>query len=178
MNMERKNIIIITLTLLILIIGIFVFIQKANNNDQEYYSLSDDFGDSTYEFSGKSKHFKFNIGKVYFSDTEQRILIEDFQQTSNIKNLQSETLTAYFENEKWYTFGNDKKLNKLNETIYGFRFYESGIICTEDSAIQCEKTAFDLSNKDNFKDIIKVELTYCTNNNKCSTETFDITYNQ
>ena len=173
--MSKRNLIIVviasTLFILLLVFGIFVVMGL---DDEE--TISYDEFDATYVFTGTSEHFHFDFGRVYFSPTEQKISIRDFEQDSTIENLKSEKLTISFENEEWMSLENVRNLNQLNKKIDAFQFYEAGTLCSNDSGIQCEKTAFNLATESNFKDIIKIEMEYCTDDDFCSTELFHLEY--
>lgn len=130
----------------------------------------------TYTFSGRSEHFKFDTGKVYFTNKYSQILISDFLQTKKINKLKNERVIISFADKNWSSLNNSKNLNKLEKYITEFQFYEAGILCENDSGVDCEKTAFNLANKDNFKDIIKIFIEYCTTDDICLKEQFEINY--
>lgn len=174
--MSKKNTILcITITVVaFMIIVLFALIIFADYEENEPY---DEFN-ATYIFTGKSEHFKFDFGRVYFSPDEQKIAIRDFKQIVKIENLKSEKLTIYFNDDKWMSLENTHDLNKLNEYIEAFKFYEAGMICSSDSGIECEKTAFSLVDESNFKNIIKIEMEYCIKNGDCYVESFNLNYSK
>ena len=106
-----------------------------------------DMRNLTYVFSGQSKNFIFEVGKVYFSDEERELEIKNFKQT-----------------------------NKINKIIPNTGFYEFGEVYNENSG-GYEGSSFSFSNKDNFKDIIKVEAKYCIKE-KCTIELFKIDFQE
>lgn len=138
---------------------------------------SADLSSHTYQFNGISESFSFDIGKVNFTDTEKRILIKGFRQTKKIKSLAKIKFSIYFNNELWSSQETkpNQPLNKVNSIIKNIIFYEKGIICTQDSEINCEQTKFDEATKDNFKDITKIEVEYCTED-ECNIEQFSLNF--
>ena len=178
MKKKLKNVLIILLILVLLgIFGILTIVFLDYDEEKERHELMlKDFGEITYDFYGISENFKFSTGKVHFSDREHKIYIDDFYQQKKIKNLKSETIYIYFNNKVWSTYKNQVKLNKINKRIDTFQFYEGGYLCTEDEGIQCEETEFNYANKENFKDIIKMEMEYCLVDNQCFKESFKIMY--
>ena len=85
MNKKLNKILIIVGILIIVIFTVFLCIQYFTEDD-EYLYIPNNFI-PTYEFTGESEHFKFNIGKVYYGEDYSQIYIGDFQQTEKIKNL-------------------------------------------------------------------------------------------
>lgn len=138
---------------------------------------SADLSSHTYQFNGISESFSFDIGKVNFTDTEKGILIKGFRQTKKIKSLAKIKFSIYFNNELWSSQETkpNQPLNKVNSIIKNIIFYEKGIICTQDSEINCEQTKFDEATKDNFKDITKIEVEYCTKD-ECNIEQFSLNF--
>ena len=164
-----KKGIIVSITVILLITIYFGFYFMIS-----FYSKSDgfvepDFPEVTYEFSGTSDHFIFNIGKVYFGKCENQIYINDFRQVKKIKNLENVSVTVYFKDEEFYTFSNQEKAVKLNKSIDGITFYE-GDYCSD------ETSAFNNTSAETFKEDILIELTYCLKNGSCEAEEFSIEY--
>lgn len=127
------------------------------------------FDDVTYEFHGKSENFEFKTGKVYFDGYFKKIYVSDFHKISKIGDLDNIIVSIMFEDEKTDITTSSK--NKLSE----LSFYE-GDVCDETQPnMSCEITPFDLATKENFKDIFKVKISYCTKE-KCDSEFFDIEY--
>lgn len=166
-----KKIIICIITLFVLAVLFFFFIYitlKSTINNEMTYSPK--FDEITFEFSGNSEHFSFNIGKVYLAGNERRLYIDEFKQTKKISNLKKELVYVYFEDKVWQTRENDSKLNKINSKLESLRFYEGGQVC-----IDCEKSILDSINEENFKDKIKIIIEYCTSES-CKTEQFKLKY--
>lgn len=152
-------------------IGIAVYDDGSNTQSYEYKTYG-----TTYKFTGESDHFKFNTGLVSFSDDKQKIFISDFVQTKKIPKLTYESVTVYFDDEEWAVSDNTKKLNTLNKKIKELSFYQGAPLCHNDD-IQCEIDEFNKANKDNFKDITKITITYCVKGEEyCTMEEFDLTY--
>lgn len=127
------------------------------------------FDGVTYEFHGKSEHFEFKTGKVYFDEYTKRIYVSDFHKISKMGDLDNIILSIMFGDEKTDITTSSK--NKLSD----LSFYE-GDVCDETQPnMSCEITPFDLATKENFKDIFKVKISYCTKE-KCASEFFDIEY--
>lgn len=174
--MKKKIIIIILLALLGIASFATVYYSLKNTLDTNNYYYPQ-ISETTFEFSGKSKHFSFEIGKVYFDGERQEILIDNFMQDVKIKNLQEETVSVLFDDKEWISIKNDEQLNKIGKVIKNIRFYESGILCNDDSSIQCEKTVFNtLVTHENFKKIFEISVKYCLTNGNCYTEKFEIIY--
>lgn len=172
MKSKSKYILIIIFIVIMIIYLLFNCIAKNNEEDL----IKPNIEHPTYKFEGQSEHFKFDTGKVYFTNEYSQILINGFLQTKKINKLKSEKVTVLFDDKPWSSLGNSKNLNKLKKYITEFQFYEAGILCENDSGIDCEKTAFNLANKDNFEAIITVFIEYCTTDNICSKEQFKINY--
>lgn len=165
--------IIILIIVISVIYMLFNFFDKENEEDL----LTPDIEYATYTFSGQSDHFKFDTGKVYFSNESNKILIKNFLQTKEIKKLKNEKLTILFNDMQWSSLDNSNNLNELEKYITEFQFYEAGKKCEGDLIGECESTAFDLANKENFQDIIKIFIEYCTTDSICSKEQFKINFN-
>mgnify|MGYP003289496950 CR=1 FL=1 len=161
---------------LFMIIIISTITGCTDEIDGEYNNV--DLDPFTYQFNGKSESFAFDIGKVNFTDTEKGILIKGFKQTKKIKNLSKIKFSIYFNNELWSSQETkpNQQLNKVNSIFKNIIFYERGIICTQDSGVNCEQTKFDNSTENNFKDITKIEVEYCTTEDKCNIEQFNLNY--
>ena len=173
MNKKLNKILIIVGILIIVIFTVFLCIQYFTEDD-EYLYIPNNFI-PTYEFTGESEHFKFNIGKVYYGEDYSQIYIGDFQQTEKIKNLKNKTIKIYFNDKLWASDKSSKYLNKLNKTFYDVEFGEAG--ATNCEIGECEISYFSETSKETFKDAIRIEIKYCLKNDKCETETFNINYN-
>ena len=66
-----------------------------------------------------------------------------------------------------------KGLKTIKEPIEEYNFEE---VIAKNS--KKNKSAFDLTTKDNFKDIIKIEMEYCTVEEGCKTEVFSLNYKE
>lgn len=176
MRFTKIKPIYILIIIFIIIISVIYALLNSFDNDDKNDLLTPYIENATYTFSGDSEHFKFDTGKVYFSNDYSQILITDFSQTKEIKKLKNEKVTILFDGKEWSSLDNSYNLNKLKEYITEFQFYEGGKLCGSDSNFDCEKTAFDIANKENFKDILKVIIEYCTNDNVCLKEQFKINF--
>lgn len=116
----------------------------------------------------------FNENK-FESKYNKKILITDFEQTSLIEGITSERLTLYFNNQVWKKTVRKTNLNKLNEPIVEYSYEEEDLRVTEKGKKKKE-TAFTDITQYNFKDLIKVEMEYCTIEEGCETEVFKINY--
>jgi hypothetical protein len=128
----------------------------------------------TYKFIGKSEHFGFETGKVYYTDTDREILITNFKQIKEINKIDKFTINVYFNDIYWG--GSDW----LKEDTRDFEDYlrkntlaETGRIC--DISSPCESDSFIRTAKNTFEDAIKIEAKYCYKDN-CKTETMNLTY--
>lgn len=166
--------------ILVLLLSIsLIFLSTGCNNLDNYEQWPTnelDMRNLTYDFSGKSKNFIFEVGKVYFSDEERGLEIKNFKQTNKINEVTSITFTVYFNDVLWASQTNKNNLNKINKIIPNTGFYEFGEVYDENSG-GYEGSSFDFSNKDNFKDIIKVEAKYCIKEN-CTIELFKIDFQE
>ena len=172
MNKKLNKVLIIVGILIIVIFIVFLCIQYFT--EDEYLYVPNNFI-PTYEFSGESEHFKFNIGKVYYGEDYSQIYIGDFQQTEKIKNLKNKTIKIYFNDKLWASDNSSKYLNKLNKTFYDVEFGEAGP--SNCKIGECEISYFTETSKETFKDAIKIEIKYCLKDTKCETETFNIKFN-
>lgn len=164
------------LVLLLSINLIFLSTGCDNIDDNGQWPTNElDMRNLTYVFSGQSKNFIFEVGKVYFSDEERELEIKNFKQTNKIKGVTSITFTVYFNDILWASQTNNNH-NKINKIIPNTGFYEFGEVYNENSG-GYEGSSFSFSNKDNFKDIIKVEAKYCIKE-KCTIELFKIDFQE
>ncbi len=161
----------------VVMVIMLLFLSGCTNEVEDGYN-NVDLLETTYQFSGNSKNFSFDIGKVNFSNNEKDILIKGFKQKNKIKNLSNIKFIISFDNNIWSTQENNKKMNKINSIMKNIIFYERGIICTQDSGINCEETFFSRTTKDDFKTKIKIEVEYCTNENTCKIEQFNLSYEE
>ncbi len=179
---ENKKIICMSVSIIIIIsiivLSILLFNPSSPKEANRNHIYEPHFPDITYHFEGKSEHFSFDDGKVYFSDTKNMISIAGFQQDKKIDNMVKEKLSIYFDGNEWGTHITKDELNVLNKKLEHFDFYEGGFVCNEDSGFICEKSYFNLANKDNFKDIIKIQMTYCFSDENCKTEEFKLTFTE
>lgn len=173
MNNKLNKILLVLGIIIIVSLIVFLIIQTFKEDDESLH-IPNDFI-PTYEFSGESEHFKFNVGKVYYGKDYSRIYIGDFQQTKKINNLKDKTIKIYFNDKLWASDNSSKYLNKLNKTFYDVEFDEAG--ATNCEIGECEISYFSETSKETFKDAIKIEIKYCLKDNKCETETFNIKFN-
>ena len=175
---KKKVILIISIVLVLLVIfclwiwNTLSIIDARNTHNDIIYQT---FKNATYSFTGKSEHFEFETGKVYFGGSEQRIYIADFKQTERIPDLLSEKVIIKFDNKIMNVQENSNLLNDINTKIDNFDFYLGTVGC-HSSSEDCEATVFDNVTKDTFKESIIVEIEYCTKNKICRTEQFDLNY--
>lgn len=179
---ENKKIIYMSVSIIIIVGIIFLFVlllNPSNSKENNKNHINEPyFPDITYHFDGKSEHFSFDNGKVYFSDTRNMIFIDGFQQDKKIDNMVKEKLSIYFDGNEWGTHITKDDLNVLNKKLEHFSFYEGGFICDENSNFKCETGYFSLVNKDNFKDMIKIKMTYCFSDENCKTEDFELNFTE
>lgn len=173
--MKKKEIIIVILTALLLslfiLLGIFALFFNAKDEEMQVDKLGA-FGEYTYMFSGKSDHYSFDNGFVYYGDEIKKISIDDFKQNKEIDGLVSEEVFVSFNDNIVFSKNNTKNLNSLDKQI-DISYVESAKECQSES--NCEWDAFTITNANNFKDSIKVSIKYCTNAN-CSSEIFTLEY--
>ena len=172
----KKIIICLILSIVLSALLFFSIYFGLKNNKELNYVYAPKMGGLTYEFSGKSQHFSFDVGKVFLSEGEKSILLDYFRQTKKIKNLKNITITILLDGEEWQKV-TKTELPRIKKRIDEVRFYEGGYACKPDSHVECEHTQFSkLATEYNFKNIFSVNATYCLKNNKCKTETFKIEY--
>lgn len=167
--MKKIIISIITLFVLAVLFFFFIYITLKNTlNDETTYSPK--FDEITFEFSGKSKNFSFDIGKVYIEGNQRRLYIDGFKQNKKILDLKKEYVYVYFEDKLWQTRENNSKLNKIDSKLESLRFYEGGLVCKD-----CEQSILDSVSEQDFKDKIKIIIEYCTSKS-CHKEEFKLKY--
>lgn len=178
MKNDAKTILSIMAVIIIsIILAIITVIQYKEKIVEEEL---DEFGKSTYTFVGDSEHFSFNTGKVFFKSEEyesiynKKILISDFEQTSIIDGLISESIKVSFGNKVWKTSVKKIGLNKINQIIDDYYFYEEEL--NKQVGKKKQASNLDIINKENFKSALKVEIEYCTIEDECETEVFAIDY--
>lgn len=177
MKEHIKPILSILLVLaIIILLSVITIKQYAKEHEKEDLG---EFGEYTYEFTGDSNNYSFNTGKVFFdtnafeSKYDKKIVISDFERTSIIEGLLSEKLTISFMGNVWKKVTVKKGLKTIKEPIEEYNFEE---VIAKNS--KKNKSAFDLTTKDNFKDIIKIEMEYCTVEEGCKTEVFSLNYKE
>ncbi len=167
---ELLNVLIVLV--FIIVLGFIAIKQYEKENQKEDLG---EFGEYTYEFTGDSNNYSFNTGKVFFdtnafeSKYAKKIVISDFERTSIVEGLLSEKLTISFNGEIWKKVTIKKGLKTIKEPIEEYNFEE---VIAKNS--KKSKSSFDLATKDNFKDSIKVEMEYCTIEEGCKTEVFNL----
>ena len=172
---------IISLIILFVIILLLVFLTIKQYKDDHIEPDLGDFGVSTFEFTGDSEHYNFSTGKVFFNTGEleskfsKKVLITDFEQTNIIDGLTREKITIYFGGNVWKKKTRKIGLNKLHETIEDYNFYEEDLINYSNTK-KSKTTSFDLTNRDNFQNIIRVEAEFCTVEDGCEVEIFKLKF--
>lgn len=173
----KKNLLYLIIIITFIIVFSFSIYIGLINNKELNYTYSPKMGGLTYEFSGESKNFSFDVGKVFLSEKEKSILVDYFRQKNRIKNLKSLTITILLDGKEWQHISITGVSQKKRKRIDGVRFYEGGYVCNHNSQIECEKTDFsEIAVEENFKNIFSITATYCLKNNKCETEKFNIKY--
>lgn len=176
MKKNIKPFIYILLVILAIIILSFITIKQYEKEKKE--PALTEFGDTTFEFTGDSNHYKFDKGMVFFNENKfesiyaKKILISEFEQVSLIEGLTSEKLTIYFNNKVWHKVSRKTNLNILHEDINEYSF--------EEEVLRYDKkkkdTAFSNIRKEDFVKYLKMEMEYCTLEEGCNTEVFTINY--
>lgn len=155
-------------------IGTFKFMDsKTETNNLGQYSKI--FKKSTYHFTGKSKHFKFNIGRALLNSDKKAILISDVEQTKPINYLKKETLIIKIRGEEYKKIDNTRNFNSLNSNIKLLEFFEEQNRCGEDEE-DCENPEIEFPNSSHFKKNFEVGIEYCTNDGQCNYEKFKLNY--
>lgn len=167
---------------LILFLGLFILLTTTGCSSKNYdinyiedseHSFSNNY---TYKFVGESDHFYFETGKVYYNGDERELLISNFKIKDNIKSDASFKINLYFNDKLLY--GDVDKTDKLSKKDFeGIVIAEHGTLGKKDSNgnVIGESDSFLETTKDTFKNSIKLQADYCVNN-KCSTETFKLSY--
>lgn len=155
-------------------IGTFRFMDsKTETNNLGQYSKY--FKKTTYKFSGKSEHFKFNIGRALLTSNNKTILISDVEQIKPIDYLKKETLIIKVRGEEYKKINNTRNLNSLNNNITSLVFFEEQKRC-EENEDNCEVVENEFPNSSHFKKNFEVGIEYCTNEGQCKYEKFKLKY--
>ena len=155
-------------------IGTFRFMDsKTEASNLGQYSKY--FKKTTYHFTGKSKHFKFNIGRALLNSDNKVILISDIEQTKPIDFLKKETLIIKIRGEEYKKIDNLRNLNSLNSNIRLLEFFEEQKRCGDDTD-DCENPEIEFPNAAHFKKNFEVGIEYCTNEGQCNYEKFKLNY--
>ncbi len=177
-----------TLLILLLFVSFFTITGCSNEeNEQDDQDVDIRFIDEislltpdeiTYKFTGVSEHFALQTGKVYYGDNNERYML--FSNLKMIKKIDNEDdiikykIDLKFNDDSMFSPEMDTlKRNSFEERIKSFHVEESGIYPEDGYG---EFDAFDLTTKDNFKDAIKFEITYCYSDETCKTENLKFNY--
>lgn len=129
----------------------------------------------TYRFTGESKHFYFQTGKVYYNDNYRSLIISNFKVKENVSDDSSYNLILYFNDDVLY----NSSSNNMNISKPGFEnivITDNAYVYMDDKGnIVGEADSFTKATKETFKDSIKLIAKYCKKG-KCETEEFKITY--
>lgn len=173
-------------TVIIVTIGGFCLLLMLSKQDDDG-PITDYLGNEnlyalskpTIEFTGESEHFSFKTGKLVLGAKTSDgvincLLVDDFIQNEKIKKLSYLSLTRYFLDDEMVIYENKKPKNILNKKINSFGFFESGIVSY--SGGMFEKNFLSEITVDSFKENFRLEITFCTKDNECYGEDFDIYY--
>lgn len=174
-----KKYIIISITIVVLIgfivgigFGTFKFLDsKMSTSSMNEYE--ENFDDATIKFTGKSKHFRFKVGRVILKDGEKSLLISNFEQTKPIDYLKKEIVTIKFADEEWASKENTRSLNTLKNNISQLKFYSGKSEGISNKIVP----NFELpDSKSDFKKKLEIGIEYCTTDGNCEYEKFKISY--
>lgn len=167
--------------ILVLLFCLF-FMSGCSKNDEikemEIHFIEDRehemITDYTYKFIGESEHFYFQTGKVYYNGNERSLLISNFNIKKPMKSTNLYSVEVSFDGKGYFgRFGSEPTLTKKEymDTVIG----EYGTLGERDENgdIKGESDSFVETTKENFKDSIKVEVEYCSNN-ECQKEELKI----
>ncbi|MDD2518743.1 MAG: hypothetical protein PHG18_02520 [Bacilli bacterium] len=132
----------------------------------------------TYKFTGKSEHFAFETGMVYYEGNIRQIFITNFKLIKELNNIDSYFLKLYFNDRSLFT-DEQTKIGKegIKKHLDDLTIGENGKLGEKDENgnIIGESDAFLETTKENFKDSIKLGIKYCYKDN-CKNETMKLTY--
>lgn len=132
----------------------------------------------TYKFTGKSEHFAFETGMVYYEGNIRQILITNFKLIKELNNIDSYSLKLYFNDRPMFT-DEQTKIGKegIKKHLGDLTIGENGKLGEKDEYgnIVGESDAFVETTKDTFKNSIKLQIKYCKKDD-CNTETMKVTY--
>lgn len=162
---------------------ISVVVGCENKIVEDNITFKDDYGyyqenNVTYRFTGSSEHFAFETGKVYYGENNERyILLKNFKILDNLKNINS--INTYSIN---LSFNDIPLLTKdmidlnqktLLDSLKNYSLEEYGVY---NASGHGESDAFTRTQKEQFKESIKLEIKYCYENNNCKEEEFKLNY--
>lgn len=188
--MKKISIIVLGIfTVIILSSGIFLFLIMVKSNNEDDGPITNYLGSEnlsvlskpTIEFSGKSDHFSFKTGKLVIGAKTKEfviscVLVDDFIQTEKIKNIKYLSLSRHIDDDEMIIFEDRNPRNTLNKKLNKFGFFESGIVSSSDDYF--EKDYLTTITSEEFKDKFRLEITFCTKNDECYGEDFEISYNE
>lgn len=166
----KKNIVVILCSTLILLVGGFLIYSKFFTEDKNI--VYEDLDKYTYYFTGKSEHFSFENGKVYFSETDQNMVINKFKMNKKISNIDKLDIKISFRNKFWGSKSLDENGN-VKKFLINAQFGEWGKL--ENSSEGHDSDAFLETTKKSFKEDFKMTIDYCTKT-ECKSEEFVLTY--
>ena len=152
--------------LVFVFIVIILLLCSIMNNIEKYKEMQ------IYSFKGESENFIFDNGTLVLSRDNKYINISDFDIKNDLK-LKSVTINIAFNETLWVADEyNDSSIN-INEWFKRLKYIE---YAKNDNLVSKKKKKDSFSKyKTNFPYDFKVEVNYCTIDDKCSVEILNIT---
>lgn len=148
-----------------LFIVVILFLCSVVNNIEKYKEMD------IYNFKGESENFKFDIGTLIISKNNKYIDLSGFSIKDNIE-LKSATINIAFNERLWVADEYNDNSISINDWFKNIRYNEytkrDDLLLNKDKADSFSKY------KTNFPYDFKVEVNYCTTDDKCSVEILSI----
>lgn len=121
--------------------------------------LGDYFKHPSFKFVGESPHFIMKKGVADFNGKKKELEISNFSLKENIDGIISYKVSLYFKDELWGSFEQKNITKDVNELLNEELFVQKDGVCSADF---CDKNEFLKSKRYNFKNRIKIVITFET----------------
>lgn len=156
------------------VVGTFRFMDtKTAKSDLSVYG--EEFNNPNLKFTGKSEHYKFNLGRAVFDGDKKSILVTEILQIKAIDYLKKETLIIKIDGKEYKRINNTTKLNSLKNPLEILTFHDSQEVCKDEET--CKTYEINFPEEANFKNSFEVGVEYCTTEGKCNYEKLKLKYN-
>lgn len=182
---SKNKIIAILFSIIVLILFILIIFLinghtgvKGSSNNEKTIKNSSNYGDGTYAFVGETENFIFENGKINFTKKNGMFELSNFNLSDNSSvdgdGVKTAKIRVYFDNKEWggddYTLDDGDFNIWLNETY----LYEGVSYPCRNGYENCGVVISAKIDKNEFPNNMKIEINYCTKNNKCEKETFEV----